>query len=181
MQIPNSNRLSYKLIDESDSEFLFQLDQNPEVMRYINGGSMTSREDIKNKFIPRHDAYKNQIKGWGLWKVTITENQQDIGWILARPMDFFSENPIWDDIELGWRFLQSTWGKGYASEAAIQIHQALAQLPENKFFSAIAMHGNDGSVGVMKKMGMKYIKSYVHSDAQLGDLDVVLYRMENKK
>lgn len=179
VKINNSTRLSYKLIDESDIEFLYQLDQDPEVMRYINGGEMTTRDDIINKFIPRHNAYKNSDKGWGLWKVIITESQQDIGWILVRPMDFFSDKPIWDDIELGWRFLQSTWGKGYASEAAIQIHQALTKLPENKFFSAIAMHGNDGSVGVMKKMGMKYVKSYTHSDSQLGDLDVVLYRMEN--
>ena len=42
------------------------------------------------------------------------------------------------------------------------------------------MLDNDGSVAVMKKMGMDYIKSYIHCDSQLGDLDVVLYRMENK-
>ena len=62
MNITSSNRLNYKLIDESDSEFLYLLDQDPEVMRYINGGNMTSREDIKNKFIPRHNAYKNADK-----------------------------------------------------------------------------------------------------------------------
>ncbi|MGB1263019.1 MAG: GNAT family N-acetyltransferase [Cognaticolwellia sp.] len=180
MQINNSARLSYQLIDDNDGDFLFKLDQNPEVMRYINGGVMTTREDISNKFIPRHNAYKNADKGWGLWKVTVIESQQDIGWILARPMDFFSEQPIWHDIELGWRFMQSTWGQGYASEAAIQVQQALAALPENKAFSAIAMSDNAGSIGVMKKMGMDYIKSYIHSDSQLGDLSVVLYRMENQ-
>lgn len=179
MNITSSNRLNYMLIDESDSEFLYQLDQDPEVMRYINGGVKTTREDIVNKFIPRHNAYKNLDKGWGLWKVTITETKESIGWILVRPMDFFSDNPIWHDIELGWRFLQSTWGKGYASEAAIHIQQALAKQPENKVFSAIAMHNNAGSIAVMKKMGMEYVKSYTHSDSQLGDLDVVLYSMEN--
>ena len=179
MNIENSTRLNYQLIDETDSEFLFQLDQSPDVMRYINGGTMTTREDISQRFIPRLNAFTNTEKGWGLWKVTITETQQDIGWILVRPMDFFSEKPIWHDIELGWRFMQSTWGKGYASEAAIHIHQALAKQPENKVFSAVAMHDNAGSIAVMKKMGMEFIKSYTHSDSQLGDLDVVLYIMEN--
>jgi len=179
MNIENSTRLNYQLIDETDSEFLFQLDQSPDVMRYINGGTMTTREDISQRFIPRLNAFTNTEKGWGLWKVTITETQQDIGWILVRPMDFFSDNPIWHDIELGWRFMQSTWGKGYASEAAIHIHQALAKQPENKVFSAVAMHDNAGSIAVMKKMGMEFIKSYTHSDSQLGDLDVVLYSMEN--
>lgn len=179
MHIENSVRLGYQLIDESDAEFLFQLDQDPDVMRYINGGKMTTREEIKTLSIPRLNSYKNLEKGWGLWKVTVLETQKEIGWILVRPMDFFSDKPLWHDIELGWRFFQSTWGKGYASEAAIQVQKALAKRSENKCFSAVAMHGNDGSVGVMKKMGMEYIKSYIHSDSQLGDSNVVLYSMKN--
>ena len=179
MNLDNSTRLSFQLINETDSEFLFQLDQNPEVMRYINGGNMTTREDISQVFIPRHNAYKDINKGWGLWKVTVLETQDDIGWILVRPMDFFSDQPIWHDIELGWRFFQPTWGKGYASEAATHIKQALAKQTANKFFSAVAVKDNIASIAIMKKLGMKYIKAYVHSDAQLGDLDVVLYRIEN--
>jgi RimJ/RimL family protein N-acetyltransferase len=181
MNIDNSARLSYQLIDKTDSEFLFQLDQNPEVMRYINGGDMPTRKDISEVFIPRHNAYKNVEKGWGLWKVTLIATQAKIGWILVRPMDFFSDQPIWHDIELGWRFLQSTWGKGYASEAAIHLQQLLAKQPENKSFSAIAVKDNLGSIAVMKKLGMEYIKSYIHTDSPLGDVDVVLYRIENNQ
>jgi len=177
MNIKNSARLSYQLIDETDSELLFQLDQNPEVMRYINGGNISTRDDISKVFIPRHNAYKNVTKGWGLWKVTLIATQEEIGWVLVRPMHFFSDQPLWHDIELGWRFFQSTWGQGYATEAARQIQQALAKHPENKSFSAIAVQDNIGSISVMKKIGMEYIKSYIHFDSQLGDLDVVLYRM----
>jgi RimJ/RimL family protein N-acetyltransferase len=179
MNIDNSARLSYQLIDKTDSEFLFQLDQNPEVMRYINSGHMPTRKDISEVFIPRHNAYKNVEKGWGLWKVTVIATQTEIGWILVRPMDFFSDQPIWHDIELGWRFLQSTWGKGYASEAAIHLQQLLAKQPENKSFSAITVKDNFGSIAVMKKLGMEYIKTYSHSDSPLSDLDVVLYSIEN--
>jgi len=174
-----SARLSYQLIDESDSEFLFQLDQDPDVMRYINGGVTTTREDIIDKFIPRLNAYKNAEKGLGLWKVSITETHQAIGWVLARPMEFFSDNPSWHDIELGWRFMQSSWGKGYASEAAKQVQQTLAKQSGNKFFSATALQDNAGSIAVMKKIGMQYVKSYIHSDSQLGDIAAVLYSMEN--
>ena len=181
MNIDNSARLSYQLIDKTDSEFLFQLDQNPEVMRYINGGNITTRKNINEVFIPRHNAYKNLVKGWGLWKVSVIATQADIGWILVRPMDFFSKQPIWHDIELGWRFLQSSWGKGYASEAAIHLQQVLAKQPENKSFSAIALKDNIGSIAVMKRLGLKYIKTYLHCDSQLGDLTVVLYRKENSQ
>jgi len=179
MYIDNSARLSYQLIDEKDSEFLFRLDQDPEVMRYINGGKMTSRADISAISIPRLNKYKNVAKGWGLWKVTVLTTEQDIGWILVRPMDFFSEQPRWHDIELGWRFFQVTWGKGYASEAAIHIQQALAKSPENKIFSAVAMPDNKGSIAVMKKMGMEFVKFYTHADSQFGDTSAALYRMEH--
>lgn len=181
MLVPNSSRLHYQFIDETDKDFLFQLDQDPEVMKYLNGGKPTSKQTIENTFIPRLYAYRNSDKGWGLWKVTITEHQQDIGWILARPMAFFSENPIFDDIELGWRFMQSSWGKGYATEAAKHIQVILSQQPENKYFSATALLSNTGSISIMKKLGMKYINSYIHSDNELGEIEAVLYRLTNTK
>ena len=42
-------------------------------------------------------------------------------------MHFFSDTPEFDNLELGWRFFRSSWGKGYASEAAIHIKQALSE------------------------------------------------------
>ena len=180
MLIPNTARLHYQFIDETDKDFLFQLDQDPQVMKYLNGGKPSSKHTIENTFIPRLKAYRNKDKGWGLWKVIITETQQDIGWIIVRPMEFFSENPIFDNIELGWRFMRSSWGKGYATEAANNIKTILSQQPENKYFSATALVGNTGSIGIMKKLGMKYINTYLHSDSELGETEAVLYRLTNE-
>ena len=39
LEIKNSDRLSYALMTENDADLLFELDRNPEVMRYINGGT----------------------------------------------------------------------------------------------------------------------------------------------
>lgn len=179
MLISSSSRLSYHFIDETDQDFLFQLDQDPEVMKHLNGGTPTPLKTIENTFIPRLNAYRNKDKGWGLWKITIIESQQDIGWVLVRPMGFFTDNPSVDDIELGWRFMQSNWGKGYATEAAIHIKTILSQQPENKYFSATALVDNTSSIGVMKKLGMKYINTYKHSDNDLGESKAVLYRWPN--
>ncbi|WP_299004293.1 GNAT family N-acetyltransferase [uncultured Shewanella sp.] len=178
MYVTQSTRLSYRLMEDSDAEFLYQLDQDPEVMRYINGGNKTSREDIHNIILPRMHCYKNSDKGWGKWKVTVIETQQDIGWIIVRPMDFFSTTvePQWNNLELGWRFFQSSWGKGYASEAAKHLMSALLTQTPDLTFSAIANEVNDASINIMKKLGMRYVKTYLHSDP-LGDCDVVLYQI----
>ena len=90
ININHSVRLTFSLMDESDADLLYQLDQDPAVMRYINGGVTTSMVDIKEKFIPRMQSYRNADKYWGLWKVTITETNNFIGWILLRPMNFFT-------------------------------------------------------------------------------------------
>lgn len=177
MIINNSDRLSFQLMDEKDTQDLFDLDQNPEVMKFINGGKPTSIEDIKNIFLPRMASYTNAEKGWGLWSVKVSESRSFIGWVLVRPMDFFSDNPQFNDLELGWRFKQESWGKGYATEAAKSIMQALIENKSASQYSAIAVTDNTASIGIMKKLGMQFIKHDLHKDP-LGDLEVDYYSLE---
>jgi len=93
-------------------------------------------------------------------------------------MNFFSDSPEFDNLELGWRFFQSSWGKGYASEAALHIKNTLADNSELKSFSAIAVEDNLGSVAVMKKIGMSFVKSYLHKDP-LFESQVVYYKIKS--
>ena len=178
MNINNSARLSYKLMTADDAELLYQLDQDPEVMRFITDGKASSRESIESVLVPRMQKYLNADKGWGLWQVNIAETDQYIGWVLVRPMNFFSDSPEFDNLELGWRFFRSSWGKGFASEAAQHIKDALAAHPEYKIFSAIADEENFGSIGVMKNVGMSYVKTYLHIDP-LFECQVVYYQIKN--
>lgn len=176
MQIEKTDRLEFELMGPDDAQLLFELDQDPEVMRYINGGKKSTMEHITDVYIPRLMSFTYAEKGWGLWKVTVTEDKKFIGWILVRPMEYFSDAPESDNIELGWRFKQSAWGKGYATEAAAQIQQAvLAQAAVNAV-SAIAVEENLGSINIMKKLGMSFVKQYLHKDPMLGEVDVVYYK-----
>jgi RimJ/RimL family protein N-acetyltransferase len=92
-------------------------------------------------------------------------------------MDFFNESPQWDNLELGWRFKQSAWGKGYGTEAAKAIIAALQQQKGYRRFAAIALQGNDASCNIMKKLGMKYVKTDLHKDP-LGDMEVLYYQLD---
>ncbi len=173
MHIGNSARLSYHYVTEKDVEFLWELDQDEAVMRYINGGKPSSREDIRHIFIPRVQAFSNPALGLGLWRVEVTESRDSIGWILVRPFGFFTHSPETDNIELGWRFKRSSWGQGFATEAAKTVKDSLYLTGIDKF-SAIANPANKASIKVMKNLGMTFSHELEYKD-NLFHENVVVY------
>ena len=175
VNIMPSERLCYRLMTDKDVDSFYQLDQDPEVMRYINGGKPSSREEIETVYMPRLMSYTNFAKGWGMWRVGLQPNNEFIGWILVRPMQFFSKQPEHHNLELGWRFFRAHWGKGYATEAAIQIMNTLSVDKDIQYFSAVADENNLGSIHIMKKLGMDFVKKYLHKDP-LGDTPCVYYQ-----
>tara|TARA_B110000093_G_C12861305_1_gene363556 strand:+ start:224 stop:790 length:567 start_codon:yes stop_codon:yes gene_type:complete len=181
MKVPNTARLTFRLMNSDDADLLWQLDQDEEVMRFINNGIKTSKEDLHDVFLPRLARFTDQPKGWGLWHVSTLDTAEFLGWVLVRPMDFFTDKPKFNDLELGWRFFKKSWGKGYATEAATAITTALINNISASnpiaFFSAIAIKENYASMGIMKKLGMGFIKEFFYEDP-LGSCDAVLYRMK---
>lgn len=177
IQIPSTERLSFQFMSLDCIDALYEIDQDPEVMKYISGGRPNSKQEIADTLIPRLAKYANQEQGWGLWQVNTVDTNDFIGWVLVRPMDFFSDNPQWHNIELGWRFKRASWGKGYASEAAKAIADALKAHTNITHLCAIADENNIGSLRVMEKIGMQFIKKYQHHDPLVGFSDVVYYEM----
>jgi RimJ/RimL family protein N-acetyltransferase len=185
MFVSTSNRLQYRLfnVDEhssesqTDIEEIFAIDQDPMVMKYLTNGKTTTRDTLDNIFIPRIHSYTNREKGYGMWRVSLKENDACIGELIVRPMHFYSDSPHFHDIELGWRFIRKSWGHGYATEAALHMMRYLQANKTITSFSAIADTNNRASISVMKKLGMQFIKNYLHSDP-LGDSQVDLYRID---
>ena len=176
LQISATTRLHFSLLSAQDAQLLFEVDQDAEVMRYLNGGTLTSMQTIVEVFVPRMLQYRNPALGYGIWQVQHSDDNAYLGWVLIRPMGFNSEAPSTDELELGWRFKREYWGRGYASEAAKAVADAVVANNNNvQFLSAIAMPDNVGSIGVMRKLGMQFVKRFLHRDA-LGDVDAVLYR-----
>jgi RimJ/RimL family protein N-acetyltransferase len=173
MHIMDSARLSYHYVTEKDADFLWSLDQDELVMKYINGGKKSSKEEVRDIFVPRFQAYSNPSLGWGLWRVETLSEKESIGWILVRPFGFFTQNPESDNMELGWRFKRSVWGKGYATEAAISVKKALYDIGVEKF-SAIANPENAASINIMKKLGMTFSHEQEYKD-KLYHETVVVY------
>jgi RimJ/RimL family protein N-acetyltransferase len=172
-----SERLTYRLMTADDAELLWELDQDPEVMKYITHGEISSREKIHTVFLPRMAQYHNPDKGWGLWGVFSQHDGDFLGWILVRPMGFFSQQPTdTNNLELGWRFKRCYWGAGFATEAATAVLETLRSERSASQFSAIAMPENEGSINIMKKLGMHFVDQRVIDDV-LGPITAVYFTM----
>lgn len=177
LRVQDTDRLNFTLLSMQDAELLYEVDQDEEVMRYLNGGKRSSMTDIEQVMLPRMAKYLDPARGFGIWQVRRLSDQAYLGWVLIRPMGFDTDAPAKDDVEIGWRFKRAFWGQGYASEAAQAVAQAvLADNPQVHYLSAIAVEDNLGSIGVMRKLGMQFVKKYRHRDS-FGELDAVLYRL----
>lgn len=187
LYVPDSARLRFRLFDSEDAQPLFELDQDPEVMRFLSAGVCTSMEQIEQRMLPRMLAYRNPSLGYGIWQVTTREDCDllagtYIGWILVRPMGFFTENPQLDNLELGWRFKRTAWGAGFATEAAnavaaAVVAQAAKRQQPVRCLSALAVPDNQPSIAVMQKLGMQFVSQRLHQDP-MWTAEVVEYRKE---
>lgn len=155
---------------QDDAQALWELDQYPAVMQFITGGKPNSIDTINKIILPSMKAYTDVKQGWGIWQVSDKFTQEYLGWVLVRPMDFFTNEPKLNDLELGWRFFQKSWGKGYATEAAITIKNNVVRQPSIDYVSATALENNHRSIGVMKKIGLNFIRKYIHK-TPLGDFN----------
>ena len=66
MNVNNSTRLSFVLMSRDDADLLYELDQDKDVMRYVNGGTITTRDYLNDVLLPRMDSYRNEAEGWGV-------------------------------------------------------------------------------------------------------------------
>jgi RimJ/RimL family protein N-acetyltransferase len=74
--------------------------------------------------------------------------------------------------------MRNSWGKGYATEAAIAIRDVFAAKEEITRLSSIAIEDNVASISIMTKLGMEFTKTDIYSDPLLGELEVVYYHLE---
>jgi RimJ/RimL family protein N-acetyltransferase len=61
-----TERLLLRRFTEEDVDNLVELDSDPEVMRFINGGRPTPREEVENEILPRLLAYCRVMEKAGL-------------------------------------------------------------------------------------------------------------------
>jgi len=145
-----TDRLVLRVLTAADADNLFDLDSDPDVMRYLNNGRTHTRKEIVERVLPHYlDHYARYGDRYGFWAAIEKPRGDFIGWFHLRP---FRDAP--EEIELGYRLKRSSWGKGYATEGSrALIQKGFVELGIDKIV-ADTLARNVRSRRVMEALGM---------------------------
>ena len=147
-----SHRLMIRsFVAETDSEAMFDVYGDPEVMRFIPGGALSDIAAVRATLEIHARAQRTQ--GFSFWAVVERKTGRVIG-----DAGFGIFEPT-GDIELGYTLARNCWGRGYATEAASACLAAgLTQLAPTRII-AVVDEENTASLGVAERIGMARIET----------------------
>ncbi|WP_250306115.1 GNAT family N-acetyltransferase (plasmid) [Streptomyces sp. NBC_01387] len=151
-----TDRLVLRAFTQADVDPLFALDNDPDVMRFINGGRPTSHEATRARTLPGllHDHPCTGTRGY--WAAEERGTGAFLGWFEFRPLDDHSPAVV----ELGYRLHKAAWGNGYATEGSrALIHKGFTDLGVERV-TANTMAVNAGSRRVMEKSGLSFVRNF---------------------
>lgn len=165
-------RLVLRKVTEQDLDEVVALDNDPEVMRYINGGRPVSRDEVRGGALRR-------LMGRGFWAAEARGSGEWLGWFSLEPLESVAGERT---VELGYRLRRSAWGRGYATEGSrALLDKGFGELGVRRVV-ARTMTVNSGSRRVMEKCGLTYVRTFfeewpdVIDGSEKGDVEYVLTR-----
>jgi RimJ/RimL family protein N-acetyltransferase len=159
-----TDRLVLRRFTEADAELLFELDSDPEVLRYI-GPTVYNVEEQRQRLHDRIFPHYARHPARGAWAALEKPGLEFVGWFMFRPATdaMFAKEAGWDrptDIEVGYRLRRTAWGRGLATEGASALVKIGLADPEVTCVVACALVTNRASCRVLEKAGLKPVREF---------------------
>lgn len=153
--IAETPRLLLRKFTPTDLPRFHDLNASWEVVKYTGNEPFKDMEQAKD--VLENVIIKGQYEkyGMGRWAVIIKDTGEFIGWCGVRP----NENEA--EIDLGYRYFQHSWGRGYATEAAFAALKYGFEVLNLPKIIGQAMDENVASIRVLEKVGMKFVKKTI--------------------
>lgn len=166
-KILETERLLLREFEPSDAQAMYDLNADPEVIRWTGDPPFDSVEHAET-FLQKYPDYDRN--GYGRWSVIVKETDEFVGWCGLK----LNEKDL---IDLGYRFFRKDWGKGYATEsAAACLGYGFLALGMDEIIGRVAPE-NVASIRVLEKLGMTFWKE----DDCKGILDSMYFRINKKQ
>jgi RimJ/RimL family protein N-acetyltransferase len=175
-----TERLLLRAFVESDIDNLVELNSDPEVLRFINGGKPMSRKELETDFLARYLQYHRETPDRGFFAAIEKSSGEFIGWFHLREKP--TDAP--DNMELGYRLRRSAWGRGYATEGSrALLAKGFTDCGANRVW-AETMTVNLRSQHVMEKCGLRFVRTFLIDwpeeieGSDQGDVEYAITRTE---
>jgi RimJ/RimL family protein N-acetyltransferase len=155
-QILHTERITLVPLADEHLEWEFELDSDPEVMRYLSGRADT-RDEVEASHARRMTAAQ-KVDGLGFWVGLVDD--EFVGWWILQP----AHGPDQPDdpavADLGFRLLPRHWRKGLASEGALElVRYGMDDLALDRII-AQTMTANARSRAAIERIGLTYVRTF---------------------
>ncbi|MCH9659899.1 MAG: GNAT family N-acetyltransferase [Bacteroidetes bacterium] len=151
-----TERLGLRNWENRDLKPFAAMCADPEVMKHFPGTLTTAEtQELINRLSTHYDEF-----GYTYFAVDLLETGTFIGFAGIKYQTWKSiYTPC---VDIGWRLQRSSWGKGYATEAAKACLEAAFTTFNISEVLSFTPDTNTASEHVMKKIGMEYIGNVQH-------------------
>jgi [ribosomal protein S5]-alanine N-acetyltransferase len=134
----------------SDAPYMLELNRDPEVIRYTGD---TALEDIAAaEAVVHYVQSQYEQYGMGRWVVELRETGEILGWCGLKM------HPDEGVVDIGYRFYQRYWRKGYAFEAAAACFKYGVDVLHLTKMIGRSVGENTASVRILEKLGFQYVR-----------------------
>jgi RimJ/RimL family protein N-acetyltransferase len=152
MVVLQTRHLTLSPCSPEDRADFIDLERDPEVMRFLNGGHAIYHEESD----PNADFLMPRGTEPHVWTARRTATGAFVGWFCLWPESS-------ELAEIGYRLRRTDWGRGLASEGALALIQWGFESAGYDRIVATTMAVNQASRRVMEKIGMRHDRT-VHAD-----------------
>lgn len=152
-----TERLIVRKLILSDLNAFHEMQSNPKVMQFAEG-SVKTFEEHQQELEELIDKYKKVDNDFWIYAIERKSDHNFIG-TLALVKDG-------NDDELGYRFLEKYWGKGYGFEVCATTVLYYKQIGMKKLVGYV-VDENRASAKILEKLNFKVVNKFVSDDLQL--------------
>lgn len=149
MKILETERLTLRLQTTDDADFILELMNDPSWLQFIGDRGLRTVEDAR-EYIMNGPIRMYEQFGFCLYLVERNEDQSPVGICGLVKRDSL------EDVDIGFAFLPTYWGKGYAYEAASAVLAYGLDTLGLKRIVAITSQDNYASAKLLEKVGLKF-------------------------
>jgi RimJ/RimL family protein N-acetyltransferase len=149
MIVLETERLVLRRLSIEDAEFILVLLNEPGWLRFIGDKGVRNLDDARG-YITSGPVDSYARHGFGLYHTATRADGKPIG------ICGLIKRPTLEDVDIGFAFTESVWGRGYATEAGLAVkHHAKHDIGLTRLV-AITDPDNAASIKVLERLGLAF-------------------------